>query len=278
MNDYTDPMTATQTELEKRIEQEFSTLSKRLQEVARYVLDNPNTIAFGTVASIAKAAGVHASTLVRFAHAFDFEGFSEMQQLFKDKLMVSAPDYESRIKSVQEDPVSHDTQCGLSWLKQLVSANVQALESLCSLVDEKALNEAIAVLNNASIIHIQGVRRSFPTASYFSYLLNNIGRKAHLIDGVGQMSKAQCNLITDNDVLFAVSFAPYAQETLEAIAYAKASGTPVIALTDSTVSPLVELADISIKIKEAEVHSFRSLNGSMNIIQALMLGLIHQPN
>ena len=100
-------MTATQFELEKRIEQEFSSLSKRLQEVARYVIDNPNTIAFGTVASIAKAAGVHASTLVRFAHAFGFEGFSDMQQLFKDKMMVASPNYEARIKSVQELSLIH---------------------------------------------------------------------------------------------------------------------------------------------------------------------------
>lgn len=269
-------MTETQTELEQHIESQYSSLSKRLQEVARYVLDNPNAIAFGTVASIAKAAGVHASTLVRFAHAFGFEGFSDMQQLFKDKLMVSSPDYESRIKSVQEEPATHDKKCGLSWLKQIVIANTHALENLCNSVDEQVLNDAISALHKANIIHIQGARRSFPTASYFSYLLNNIGRRAHLLDGAGHMDIAQLNLLGPDDVLFAISFAPYAQETLDAVNYAKSKGIAVIAMTDSSVSPLAEHADIYIKVKEAEIHSFRSLNVSTNIIQALMLGLIHQ--
>jgi DNA-binding MurR/RpiR family transcriptional regulator len=91
------------------------------------------------------------------------------------------------------------------------------------------------------------------------------------------MTKAQCNLMSKGDTLFAISFAPYAPETHEVVKEAKSKGLSVITLTDSQLSPLVELSDVSIKIKEAEIHSFRSLNGSMNIIQALMLGLIHHP-
>jgi DNA-binding MurR/RpiR family transcriptional regulator len=34
-------------------------------------------------------------------------------------------------------------------------------------------------------------------------------------------------------------------------------------------------ADVTLLVREAEVHSFRSLNASMNLIQALVLALIH---
>jgi DNA-binding MurR/RpiR family transcriptional regulator len=270
-------MATTQSELEQCIEEQCSTLSKRLQEVARYILDNPSGIALGTVSSIAHAAGVHASTLVRFAHAFGFDGFSDMQRLFKEKLITAAPDYQTRMQSVLNQPMAHNQQCALSWLKKIAQANAQAVEDICNQVDENTLNQAIGLLHKASIIHIQGVRRSFPTASYFSYLLNNIGCKSHLLDSIGQMTKAQCNLMSEGDTLFAISFAPYAPETHEVVVEAKSKGLSVITLTDSQLSPLVELSDVSIKIKEAEIHSFRSLNGSMNIIQALMLGLIHHP-
>ena len=271
-------MATTQSELENRIESEFSSLSKRLQQVARYVLDNPNGIAFGTASSIAQSAGVHASTLVRFAHAFDFEGFSDMQRLFKNKLMTSAPDYQARMQSVLADPMVEDKRCGMSWLKQIVTANMHAMETMCEEVDGEWLNHAIEQLNEAAIIHVQGVRRSFPIASYFAYLMNNIGRKANLIDGIGHMARVQSNLMSESDVLFAISFAPYATETLEIAREAKSRGVKIIALTDSSVSPLGELADVSMKVREAEVHSFRSLNASMNLIQALMLGLIHHPS
>ncbi|CAD5262756.1 conserved hypothetical protein [Alteromonas sp. 38] len=271
-------MAEDQLTLEHRIEQEFASLSNRLQQVARFILDNPNSIAFGTAASIAEAAGVHGSTLVRFAHAFDFEGFSDMQQVFKHKLISSTPTYESRVQSVLDAPETHDDQCGLSWLKKITAANEAAQKSALDKIDPEALNLAIVELQKASIIHVQGVRRAFPIASYFSYVLGNLGYRAHLLDSVGQMDRAQCGLMTKDDALFAISFAPYAPETIETVTQAKSKGVKIIALTDSVLSPMVELADVCIKVKEAEIHSFRSLNSSFNIIQALMLGLIHHPS
>ena len=53
------------------------TLPKRLSQVGKYALDHPDEIAFGTTASIASAANVQPSTLVRFAHQFGYTGFSE---------------------------------------------------------------------------------------------------------------------------------------------------------------------------------------------------------
>lgn len=70
-------------ELQQQIRDRYDSLSKRLQQVSRYVLDNTNSVAFDTVAVIAERAGVPPSTLIRFANAFDFSGFNEMKQLFR---------------------------------------------------------------------------------------------------------------------------------------------------------------------------------------------------
>ncbi|MEO9622153.1 MAG: MurR/RpiR family transcriptional regulator, partial [Lentilitoribacter sp.] len=139
-------MAVTQSELEARIQKQSANLSKRLQQVARYILDNPSGVAFGTTSSIAADAGVHASALIRFAQAFGFDGFSDMQKLFKDKLIIAAPDYQVRIESVLNDQPTHDEQNGLGWLKQISRANTHALEDMCNQVDDVALDEAITLL------------------------------------------------------------------------------------------------------------------------------------
>ncbi|MDI6935528.1 MurR/RpiR family transcriptional regulator, partial [Serratia sp. Se-PFBMAAmG] len=46
------------TLLQDDIRRRYETLSKRLKQVARYILDNSNSIAFDTVASIAQQADV----------------------------------------------------------------------------------------------------------------------------------------------------------------------------------------------------------------------------
>lgn len=266
---------STQQQLEQLIEQRFATLSNRLQQVARYLLDHPDTVAFGTTATIAAGAGVHASALVRFANAFGFSGFSQMQQLFKNRLVQTGPDYQSRIAAVKQDDSVPTAQAGLKYLQQISAANERAMLQLTEELDPQLLTQACELLAQARIIHLQGARRAYPVASYASYLLSNTGLAVQLLDGVGYMQQAALNLVNAEDVVLAISFAPYAPETQLAINRAKAAGAKVIVITDSRLSPLAAEADVSLLVREAEVHSFRSLNASMNLIQALVLALIH---
>ena len=86
------------TILQDEIRRRYDTLSKRLKQVARYILDNSNSVAFDTVASIAQQADVPPSTLIRFANAFGFSGFNEMKQMFKQHLMEETANYTERAR------------------------------------------------------------------------------------------------------------------------------------------------------------------------------------
>lgn len=266
---------STQAQLEAQMAARFAELSDRLQVIARYLLDHPQHIALATAASLAQDAGVHASALVRFANAFGFSGFSELQQLYKQQLRAAQPDYQQRIAAVVHDDSVPSNAAGLSYLQQIQHANQQALEQLCQSLDGALLQQASALLAKARLVHLQGARRAFPVVSYASYLLGNTGLAVHLFDGTGYMQQSAMNLIGADDVLLAVSFAPYASETQSVVQRAQAVGCRVILLTDSRVSPLYQSADVALLVREADVHSFRSLTASMSLVQAIVLGLIH---
>jgi DNA-binding MurR/RpiR family transcriptional regulator len=74
-------------ELRAAILERYDGLSKRLQQIARYVLDEPNELALETLAVIAERSGVQPSAIVRFAKSFGFDGASQMQRLFRDGLL-----------------------------------------------------------------------------------------------------------------------------------------------------------------------------------------------
>ncbi|MBN0780675.1 SIS domain-containing protein, partial [Pseudomonas aeruginosa] len=65
-------------------------------------------------------------------------------------------------------------------------------------------------------IYVIGLRRSFSVASYLTYALRHLDRKAFLIDGLGGMFTEQLSLVGPKDVVVAVSFSPYARETCRA--------------------------------------------------------------
>ncbi len=264
-----------QQQLEQLIEQRFATLSNRLQLIGRYLLDQPDQVAFGTTASIAQGAGVHASALVRFANAFGFSGFSQMQQLFQQRLVQSGVDYPSRIAAVREDHSVAPDAAGFSYLQQISQANQQAMQQLCAEMENVTLASATRLLQQARVIHIQGARRAFPVASYAGYLLGNSGRAVQVLDGVGYMQHSALNLMAADDVVLAISYAPYASETQAVLERARQCGAKIIAITDSRLSPLVAQANVALLVREAELHAFRSLNASMNLVQALVLALLH---
>lgn len=265
---------ATLSELQEQIRLEYSGLSKRLQQVAKYVLDNPNDIALETVAIIAQKAEVPPSTLIRFASAFGFSGFNEMKQLFRNKIVEETSSYTDRAKihkQLHTEPLAPESPKQI--LQEFANANSQAMNFLANQTSEHDLNSAIDILQSCENIYLIGLRRSFSVASYFTYALRHLNKRAFLIDGLGGMYEEQLSMIGPNDAIVAISFSPYANETVALSEVASKAGAKQIVITDSQVSPLAAFSDVSFVIKEAKVDAFRSQSASLCLVQSIAVAM-----
>lgn len=262
------------TELQEQIREKYDDLSKRLQQVAGYVLDNMNSVAFDTVAVIAQHAEVPPSTLIRFANAFGFSGFNEMKQLFRQNLLEETANYTDRIRLLKEldDDITPPEQ-PIDILQAFSRANAQAMQQLAAQTEPKKLDLAVDILSHAENIYLIGLGRSFSVASYLTYALRHLNRRAFLIDGLGGMFKEQISMIGSNDAVIAVSFSPYAKETLMLSEVASQLGTKQIIITDSQISPLASFSDVCFVVKEAQVDAFRSQAASLCLAQTLAVSL-----
>ncbi|OEE60828.1 Fe-S cluster assembly protein HesB [Enterovibrio norvegicus FF-454] len=260
-------------ELQQQIRQRYHDLSKRLQQVAHYVLDNPNSIAFDTVAVIATHASVPPSTLIRFANAFDFSGFNEMKQLFRKNLVEETSSYTERAKLLKESQTDASLDTPSNILQQFSHANTVALQELTSAVSPEQLNTAVNLLENADTIYVVAMRRAFSIASYLTYALRHLERRVVLVDGFGCMASEQLSLVNEKDVVIGASFSPYSPETIELCERGAAAKAKQIVFTDSQVSPLAANSDVCFVIKEAEVESFRSQTATLCLAQSLAVSL-----
>lgn len=258
-------------ELEARITADYPSMSRRLQQTARFLLDHPQEVAFATVARLAQDAAVTPSTLIRFANSCGFKGFSEMQQLFRSRLVDELPNYTERIRAVRSATGETPDSTQLLW--EFAEANRDALEQLPGRIDPKGLEQALDILDEASAIHVLGARRSFVVANYMTYALHHIEKPAFLVNGLGGMYGEQIRAIGQQDALIAVSFSPYAEESLLATEQARSRGVPTVVITDSSLSPLSRLADVVLVVHEAEVRSFRGLAASLCLTQSLAIAL-----
>jgi len=265
---------ASLADMRARLREDYSALSRRLKEVADYVQANPQSLALDTLATIADKAGVHPSTLVRFAHHFGFDGFSALQQLYKTHVEQNFNDYGERIRALQHELGDNDTVTPPQLLNEFTEANLLALQDMRERIDPEQLNRAIELLDTTTSIHVCGIRRAFPVAMYFAYALSHMHMRCHTIDGLGLMHEEQARCIGSGDVLIAITFSPYAATTQATIERAKNNGAKVLLLTDDGLQcPSSKNCDIVFSVPDAEVRSFRSLNSSLCLAQTLCIAL-----
>ncbi|UAL12366.1 MurR/RpiR family transcriptional regulator [Caulobacter segnis] len=264
---------ATAEELRAAILERYDSLSKRLQQIARYVLDEPNEMALETLAVISERCGVQPSAIVRFAKTFGYPGASQMQRLFRDGLLSghAGLGYGERVRHFNE-AVARKSDGGADVLSEFVEGNTLALQNLTQTVSEADMKDAVALIDRAETVYVVGFRRSFPVASYLAYSLQQVNKRTLFIDGVAGLTKQQVQTIGPRDLLIAVSYHPYAEETVQAVDMATQRGARILSISDSLVSPIAKPAELVLHVRESEVRTFRSLAASICLAQALVIG------
>ena len=260
--------------LRAEIVRRYETLSPRLKLVAQYVLDHPNDMGLQTLAVIAKRCHVQPSTVVRFAKAMGYAGASDMQRLFREEILASAPSpsYAERIRQFAQRAGDVGTLSPHGLMLEFADSNIVALEHLKQSLRASDLEAAVELIRAAPCVYIIGLRRSFPVASYLAYALRHVDdKRAYLIDGFAGMLGEQSSMVRRGDLLIAISFMPYARETAEVVEGARARGARTIAISDTRLAPVARDADVVFEIKDAEVRQFRSLTASLCLAQTLVI-------
>ena len=75
------------------------------------------------------------------------------------------------------------------------------------------------------------------------------------------------------DAVLAISFTPYASETVALTREAAGRGVPVVAITDSPFSPLAQLAGLWIEVSEANFEGFRSMAATLTLAMTLTVAI-----
>ncbi len=260
--------------LKTEIADRYGRLSGQLKRIAEFALDRPDDLALATVSSIAQSVDVQPSSVVRFAKAFGYDGFSDMQQLFRQRLIAASPSYRERIRSFEGGQEQAAKSPAL--LNDFVEQGTAALAQLRNPAVVERLDGALDLLSRAKTVLLLAQRRAFPVAFYLSYALGRLERPCLLLDGVGGLLRQQAALAGPEDVLIAASFRPYAPEVVEIVAERRAAGIPVVAITDSALSPIAREASLSFELQEPEDQGFRTLVAPMLLAQVLVVGLGHR--
>ena len=249
----------------------------RMLEAGAWVIGNQRVVALETLAVMAERSQLTPSIFVRLAKAMGFDGFSDMQRLFRAPLHDAYPaSLSERISHSQGNEVVHDPADVRAIGQSFCRANSASLAHLGGRLDELPLDAAIERILAARTVHVIGLDRSFPVAAYFAYALHRANVQTIQITGMGSLATEQVATMRPGDLLVSISFPPYARQTIDATRAARAAGRDVIAITDSPVSPITEAAAEVLTVEDAALHGFRSLTAVMSLVQTITIGLAYR--
>ncbi|MES5266592.1 MurR/RpiR family transcriptional regulator [Priestia megaterium] len=248
----------------KYIAEQMPNMSKSNLKVAKYILENPNTVPFLTGDKLAKITGVSHATVVRFATFLGCSGYPELQQYMQSSAQQQLTTTE-RLKISKEVYNDQDQS-----VYDIFLDDISNIKSTLERLDTEVFKRAVESLIKAKRVYIVANRSATALGVFLQYYLQFLLEQVELIHSIENVSERIYDLNKD-DVVIGISFARYTKSTIKVLSYAKEKEATTVAITDNLLSPLIPYADIPLTASSQMPAFIDSFVAPLSLINALII-------
>lgn len=248
----------------------YDELTQSQKRIAEAIVEDPEFIAFATVDQVATKLGVSPATVVRFAYRMGLDGYPDLQgrvrQLVRAQIRraVAAPDGHDAVTVHLDDSV----------FARSLALDIEDLRRTVQGLDLKQLERAVSVLDAAERLFVFGGLGSYAAAYFAGVTLDRLRGRSVALDANDALNAARLADATASDALVVFTFAPYVRSGLRLAQFAKSRKMPVLAVTDTPVSPVGRVADVALPAVVSGLSTHNSLVAVMAVTNALLNGLV----
>jgi DNA-binding MurR/RpiR family transcriptional regulator len=248
----------------------FDEFSRSQKDVAQYVVDHLEEVAFHTAEELARRANTSSSTVVRFSQALGFEGFPELQEAAREE-------YRHGIRKL-------GTPRGLDAGAPLFSLDMNAYESAIAAdhvnvedtarrVSRSEVEGSIEAIATAERVLIAGTDQMAFFASYLRHLLMLLDIRAEIAASPSQEALSRLGRIDPGTLVIGLSAGRPHPLVVRAIKIARHRKAPTLAIVDATLSEVAKLAERTLYYSSNSPAFVRSHTGLLALLQALAYGV-----
>ncbi|MGX5844382.1 MurR/RpiR family transcriptional regulator [Mesorhizobium sp. ArgA1] len=244
----------------------FENMPPQLRVAARFVLDHPKDVALMSMREQAHQAGVSHSTMMRLARWLGLEGYEDMRSLYARALR----------ETVAGEPARQDIRQrgapGYSTVGVVADTLAAQISSLGEYGNAMQFIAAADLLARSRDLFGLGSRSASPVASHFVHVMSFLAGGDRKVTLVGEMAGQGLDALQHagrGDVLLAVGMSPYERTTIDVARQAARQGVGVVAITDSSVSPLTRIARETIIVTSNSQSFFRSMAPAFAAVELL---------
>lgn len=242
------------------ISSKFDELSLSQKKVAHYILENTEEAAFFTANKIAQNCKVSETTVHRLAQALDFESFTHLKKII----------YKSFIQDNRalNNYVKYSSNQDNDWLHRHFVKEAKNIMNTYKETNKEDINKAAKKMIEAEYIWIGGWRMTMAVTSYMQFVLKYILGNSSMIPQ-GEIAE-YAGHFKKNQLLFVCAFPRYDNKVIKIAQHAKKVGSHVVALTDSTLSPICKYADIVLYAKNSSIFFLDSYTAAIAVCNTII--------
>ncbi|UCG65027.1 MAG: MurR/RpiR family transcriptional regulator [Deltaproteobacteria bacterium] len=250
-----------------KISHTFQELTPSQRKVAQYVYHNINEVFLLNSFQIAKTANVSEATVTRFLTNLGFSGFSEFKREIARQVLESFSTTQRLAESAE------DLKARGNVFSEILQGDIENIQTLTATISDRLFEQAVNELCSARSIYVLGLRSSYALAFYLTFDLRFFLDRVILIKpGIGDMPEQVLGVAKD-DVLVVISFRRYTRESFDIAEKIKKRAGSVIALTNSELSPVAKLADVTLVASTNIPTYIESYTAPMSLINALITAI-----
>ena len=254
-------------DLFSRMNERYDRMSKSHKAIARYISEHFEQAVFMTAAKLGETLGISESTVVRFASGIGYEGYPEFQKALEECV-------KGKLSGVHRIGAKYGRSSQSEILTSVLNADIEKLQDTIENLNPAAFESAVNTIIGAETIYIMGLRSNEPLAAFLHFYLNMIRGNVVLLNTTSVSETfEQMIRISDKDCFIGISFPRYSMRTLKAMEFANDRNAKVIAITDSTHSPMNLYSSCNLLARSDMVSIVDSLVAPLSVINALVVAL-----
>lgn len=217
-----------------RIRSNYSRLSEKEKKIADYILQHPKAIIHHTINQIADELEVADSTVFRFCQRVGFKGYQALKIALAAEMATPVTDIHEKIRA--GDDVGTVSE-------KVFRSNMNTLEDTLKVMDQKALQDAVAALIVAEKVEFFGIGGSAIVSidAYHKFLRSGMQVHANLDAHMQLMAASQLHA---KDVAVIISHSGSTKDILDILHVLRDKNVTIIAITNFAKSTLSKQADI----------------------------------
>jgi DNA-binding MurR/RpiR family transcriptional regulator len=262
------PRTGGSDDVIDELRRQYDRLTQSQKRIAEYIVDHPDRVAFATVDQMASQLSVNPSTIVRFTYRLGLKGFPDLQertrQLVRGQLSAAS-------EIVNENSVL--THLDGTVFGASLGQDLHNIRRTIAALSAKDLQHATDVIVAARRVFVAGSFAAYTIAYYLTLSLDRIRGNTTLWGGDMTLQPSQALEIGVQDCFVAFTSAPYAVATQRAAQVAKEARAKVIAVTDTPISAVGQMADLVLATTSTGSGMQNSFVAPMAVANALLNGV-----